>query len=188
MRAPARFASRRLAVAWLPAFLVLILGGAVTGCSGDHAGGPADPAMPTMTPAAHASSAPDQGSEDGIPSADAVATAWAMRPAFVSSAPQRTQAAYAFALARPDVVQWLPCYCGCGAMGHTSNLDCFIKPSEGAAVVYEEHGSYCDVCVETALMGQDMLAKGATLIQMRAAVDASFGDLAPGTQTELPPS
>jgi hypothetical protein len=187
MRAPSRPTSRRLAAAWLSAFFVLILGGAVAGCSGDHAGAPTDPLMPAMTPAAHASAAPDQGSGGMIPSADAVATAWAMRPGFVSSAPQRTQAAYAFALARPDVVQWLPCYCGCGAMGHTSNLDCFIKPTEGAPVVFEEHGSYCDVCVETALMAQGMLAKGGTLIQMRAAVDASFGDLAPGTPTELPP-
>jgi hypothetical protein len=106
----------------------------------------------------------------------------------VSDAPTRTQTAYAFAISRPDVLRWLPCYCGCGALGHDSNLDCFIKPTESAPVVYEEHGSYCGVCVDIAHMAQDMLNRGNTLIQIRAAVDSSFGGLAPGTPTELPPA
>ncbi len=188
MRAPSAPGTGRrpLVVAWLPIFLVLVLGGAVAGCSAQHDGsGPPVSAMPSHTPEAHASMAPDEAGD--VPTADEVAAAWAMRPDFVSGADQQTQAAYAFAVARPDVVQWLPCYCGCGAMGHLSNLDCFVKPTEGAPVVFEEHGSYCGVCVETALMAQDMLAKGATLIQMRAAVDIEFGDLAPGTPTDLPP-
>jgi hypothetical protein len=180
-----RTRARRLAVAWLPVFLVAILGGAVAGCSAQHSGGSDVPA-PVMSPEAHASMTPSEAAGE-VPTPDEVAAAWAMRPDFVSGADQATQAAYAFAIARPDVVEWLPCYCGCGAMGHMSNLDCFIKPTEGAPVVFEEHGSYCGVCVETALMGQDMLAKGATLIQIRAAVDTEFGDLAPGTPTDLPP-
>jgi hypothetical protein len=188
MRAPSTLGTgqRRLAVAWVPIFLVLVLGGAVAGCSAQHDGSGTEAPAPAMTPEAHASMTPGEAA-GGIPTADEVAAAWAMRPDFVSGADQQTQAAYAFALARPDVVEWLPCYCGCGAMGHLSNLDCFIKPTEGAPVVFEEHGSYCGVCVETALMAQDMLAKGATLIQMRAAVDIEFGDLAPGTPTDLPP-
>ncbi len=183
--------ARRLAMAWIPVLLVLLLGGAVVGCSAQHdgstGGGASNAPMATHTPEAHATMTPMPESAGGIPTADEIAAAWAMRPDFVASADQATQAAYAFALARPDIVQWLPCYCGCGAMGHMSNLDCFVKPTEGAPVVFEEHGSYCGVCVETALMGQDMLAEGATLIQMRAAVDMEFGDLAPGTPTDLPP-
>ena len=190
MRVPfhPRSRARRLATAWVPVFLVFILGGAVAGCSAQHDGsmGGQGGAAPAHTPEAHASMTPGEAAGE-VPTADEIAAAWAMRPAFVSGADQATQAAYAFALARPDVIEWLPCYCGCGAMGHMSNLDCFVQPTEGAPVVFEEHGSYCGVCVETALMAQDMLAKGATLIQMRAAVDMEFGDLAPGTPTDLPP-
>jgi len=35
--------------------------------------------------------------------------------------------AYRFALAHPDVLQYVPCYCGCVNGGHTSNRDCYIK-------------------------------------------------------------
>ena len=51
--------------------------------------------------------------------------------------------AYEFALARPDVLQYVPCYCGCGLnAGHSSNLDCFIDGvrSDGA-VAFDDHGS-----------------------------------------------
>jgi Protein of unknown function with PCYCGC motif len=185
---------RRVATLPIPFLFVLVLGGATVGCSADHSGDTAAGATagtavaPAHTPEAHATMAADAGTTGGVPTAEQFEARWAARPAFVSDAGQRTQTAYAYAVSRPDVLQWLPCYCGCGAMGHASNLDCFIKPTEGAPVVFEEHGSYCDVCVDIALMANDMLARGQTLIQVRAAVDSSFGGLAPGTPTELPPA
>ena len=183
-----RTGPRRIAVAVMASLLLVGLGGAVGGCSADHstpataAGAAGGAARPSHTPDAH----PMTGA--GVPTAAEAAAMWDARPDFVSAAPHRTQTAYAFAISRPDVVRWLPCYCGCGAMGHTSNLDCFIKPTEGVRVVYEEHGSYCDVCVDIAHMAQDMLNRGRSLIQIRAAVDSAFGGLAPGTPTQLPPA
>ena len=178
---------RRVVAAVIASLLVIGLGGAVAGCSADHgaaaiAGGAAGVVQPSHTPDAHAAAGA------GVPTAEEAAAVWEARPDFVSGATHRTQTAYAFAVSRPDVVRWLPCYCGCGAMGHASNLDCFIKPGEGVAVVYEEHGSYCDVCVDIAHMAQDMLARGKSLIQIRVAVDSAFGGLAPGTPTQLPPA
>jgi len=178
--------ARRRAAGPIPFLVVLMLGGGVAGCSADHSN-PATgvAAAPSHTPDAHAATAVAGGA---IPTKEEAGAMWAARPAFVEGAPHRTQTAYAFAISRPDVLRWLPCYCGCGAMGHASNLDCFVKPTEGAPVVYEEHGSYCDVCVDIAHMAQDMLDRGQTLIQIRAAVDSSFGGLAPGTPTDLPPA
>jgi hypothetical protein len=50
--------------------------------------------------------------------------------------------AYLFALARPDVLRYLPCYCGCASLGHTSNLDCFVRPTAtGREVALESHGA-----------------------------------------------
>ena len=36
------------------------------------------------------------------------------------------QEAYRYAVANPDFLQWMPCFCGCGAQGHRSNLDCYV--------------------------------------------------------------
>lgn len=102
---------------------------------------------------------------------------WEARPAFVSDAPDRTQTAYAFALSRPDVLRWLPCYCGCGAMGHDSNLDCFIKPTAGAPIVYEEHGSYRDVCVDIAQAQRHEIAEG-VLVEAAATRHVFAADVA----------
>jgi len=123
-----------------------------------------------------------------LPTQAQVTSAWNARPEYVMALPAAWQEAYAYALARPDVLQWLPCYCGCVAMDHRSNLDCFFQHREVAgSFSYEEHASYCDVCVKTANMASAMLRDGSTIGQVRAAVDATFGGIAPGTNTPLPP-
>ena len=48
-------------------------------------------------------------------------------PAEVQSAPVTVQQAYQFAVANPDVMTQIPCYCGCGSMGHTSNYSCYVS-------------------------------------------------------------
>jgi hypothetical protein len=97
------------------------------------------------------------------------------------------EAAYRYALERPDVVQWMPCWCGCAGMEHRSNLDCFFRSRIGGAVAFEEHASYCDICVETALLAQRRLAEGRSLVEIRAEVDARWGgNGVPGTPTDLP--
>lgn len=57
-------------------------------------------------------------------------------PAAVRQAPTKVQEAYRFALANRDTMRWIPCYCGCGAEGHRSNADCYIKDvkSDGSVV------------------------------------------------------
>lgn len=48
-------------------------------------------------------------------------------PEFVSQAAPQVKEAYRFAMANPDILSAFPCYCGCGAVGHQSNLHCYIK-------------------------------------------------------------
>ena len=58
----------------------------------------------------------------------------------VRSAPPVVQEAYRFAIANPEVLSKLPCYCGCGSMGHESNLDCFIQEfNPGGSIVFDDH-------------------------------------------------
>lgn len=61
-------------------------------------------------------------------------------PAFVRDAPPQVKEAYRFAIANPEVLSAFPCYCGCGAMGHESNLDCYIKEIRpDGSVAFEDH-------------------------------------------------
>ncbi len=50
-------------------------------------------------------------------------------PADILRAPEKVRDAYRFALANRDVLRYIPCYCGCGADGHTSNASCYFRDS-----------------------------------------------------------
>src|SRR5580765_5969830 len=47
-------------------------------------------------------------------------------PAFASKDPE-VAALYRFALARPDLLNYIPCRCGCGSSGHVSNWNCYVR-------------------------------------------------------------
>jgi hypothetical protein len=155
---------------------VLVAPGVVAGCATESAQAPSWTSHPNVA----------QPAGPAAPG-DAASKAWATRPAYVRQN-ARTEEAYAYAMASPQTLRWMPCYCGCGAMGHGSNLDCFFKPTrDGLVPSFEEHASYCDICVETALLAKQMSGDGASLRTIRDAIDARFGGGAPGTPTELPP-
>lgn len=95
---------------------------------------------------------------------------------------------YEFALARPDVLQVLPCYCGCGLnAGHRSNLDCFVAgvDRDGRAV-FDDHGSYCQTCVDIARDAKRLVGEGKTLAEIRAYIDERHSAKGPGTDTPKP--
>lgn len=48
-------------------------------------------------------------------------------PEFVREAAPQVKEAYRFAVANPEVLSAFPCYCGCSAIGHQNNLQCYIK-------------------------------------------------------------
>jgi hypothetical protein len=178
---------RRPAAAWLRILplvaLLLSLGATTAACADAHV----TPATEAVTGSATPAVADVPMGEMHKLSPEEMTAAWDARPDYVRALPPDWQTAYAFALASPEVLQWLPCYCGCGGMGHRSNLDCFFQRRE-AQVVYEEHGSYCDICVETANTAASMIREGRTMVQIRAAIDEAFGGRAPGTDTPLPPT
>jgi len=61
-------------------------------------------------------------------------------PREIQRAPTTVREAYQFALANPDVLKYIPCYCGCGA-DHGSVKDCFVREvrPDGSAV-FDEMG------------------------------------------------
>jgi Protein of unknown function with PCYCGC motif len=50
-------------------------------------------------------------------------------PADIAKAPPQVREAYRFAIANRDTLKYIPCYCGCGSEGHTSNASCYFKDS-----------------------------------------------------------
>jgi hypothetical protein len=50
-------------------------------------------------------------------------------PADIAKAPAEVREAYRFAITNRDTLRYIPCYCGCGADGHTSNASCYVKDS-----------------------------------------------------------
>jgi hypothetical protein len=58
----------------------------------------------------------------------------------VREAPSVVREAYRFAIANPDALSNIPCYCGCGSVGHQSNLDCFVEQfNTDGSVVLDDH-------------------------------------------------
>jgi len=52
------------------------------------------------------------------------------------------RAAYKFAAEHPEVLSYVPCYCGCERAGHRGNEDCFVtrRDAKGDVVEWEPHG------------------------------------------------
>jgi hypothetical protein len=48
-------------------------------------------------------------------------------PALFTASSERIQETYRFAVANQDLLQWMPCFCGCGEWGHASNADCYVQ-------------------------------------------------------------
>lgn len=64
-------------------------------------------------------------------------------PDYVRDMPLRVQEAYRFAIANPDVLQYIPCYCGCSSM-HGNNLDCYVAAyhPDGTVAEFDNHAAY----------------------------------------------
>lgn len=56
-------------------------------------------------------------------------------------APANVREAYSWAVAHEPTLRFIPCYCGCGADGHTSNYSCYVQSALGGGrVILDTHG------------------------------------------------
>jgi hypothetical protein len=101
-------------------------------------------------------------------------------PAEVQSAPVTVQTAYQFAAANPDVMKNIPCYCGCGDVGHTSNYDCYVSGVDAnGKVSFDNHALGCSICVDITQDVMRMLRDGKSPQDARAYVDATYSKYGP---------
>ena len=96
-------------------------------------------------------------------------------PAEVQSAPMTVQAAYQFNAANPDIMKDIPCYCGCGDIGHTSNYDCYVSSADDKGnLSFDNHALGCSICVDITKDVMRMLRDGKTPQDARAYIDATY--------------
>ena len=117
--------------------------------------------------------------------ADTDAAGQAAYPSYVTS---EIQDAYEFAVAHPEVLSYMPCYCGCGlTVDHASNLNCFIAGvASYGRVIFDDHAVYCDTCLSIARDAERLLQQGKPLRDIRSYVDLMHGQKGPGTDTPRP--
>ena len=101
-------------------------------------------------------------------------------PPEVQSAPVVVQEAYRFAAANPEVLEAIPCYCGCGAMGHTSNYSCyFTGESFGDGLAFDPHALGCSICVDITQDSMRLLQQGKSMREIRAYIDGNYASFGP---------
>lgn len=84
--------------------------------------------------------------------------------------------AYEFAARHPEVLHFVPCFCGCERDGHRGNHDCFVRSRDSQGrVTWDAHGYGCQVCIDVAHEAMLMYNSGASVSAIRASIDNKFG-------------
>lgn len=62
-------------------------------------------------------------------------------PSFAMGNP-KVEEAYRYAAAHPEVLQYIPCFCGCQNVGHRHNGDCYVQErNEDGRITFTSHAA-----------------------------------------------
>ena len=104
-------------------------------------------------------------------------------PPDMQEAPQRVRTVYQFAVANPAALENVPCYCGCGAIGHHSNLACFVKEiGPDGKPVFDDHAMGCSICVDIAQDVMRMTGEDRDPAAIRSEIVAAYSKFGPSNQ------
>ena len=104
-------------------------------------------------------------------------------PKPMQDAPAAVRTAYQFAVANPAALQNVPCYCGCGAIGHKSNLACYIKEvGADGKPVFDDHAMGCSICVDIATDVMQMTGEGKSPAAIRQQIVDTYSKFGPANQ------
>ncbi len=86
--------------------------------------------------------------------------------------------------------RYVPCFCGCEHIGHQGNDDCFVAQRDADGnVTWDPHGLSCTICVDVAHDAMLMKASGASVADIRMAIERKYGARFPTkTVTPAPPA
>jgi hypothetical protein len=105
--------------------------------------------------------------------------------------PQVVAAVFQFAAEHPEILTYVPCFCGCDHMGHKGNEDCFVKSraANGDVVQWEPHGTECQVCIDVGQQAMQMYSSGASVRDIRTAIEKKYAGMYQNhTPTPPPPA
>lgn len=135
--------SWRLALA-APVLMVAACGGASPPPPSSGTTGPASASgvgSPVATAGAPADSAPARDPA-AYPPAPAVLPPLPPDAFPAARPPDVVRAVYEFAARHPEVLAYVPCFCGCEHAGHRGNDDCFVRARDAAGqVTWDAHGA-----------------------------------------------
>ena len=100
------------------------------------------------------------------------------------------QQVYEFAAKHPEVLQYVPCYCGCERVGHTANHSCFVKSraSDGRVTEWDSHGIGCAVCLTVGRDAMSLFNAGHKPAAIREAIDKKYAANFPSSTPTPRPS
>jgi hypothetical protein len=104
-------------------------------------------------------------------------------PKEMQNAPTTVRTAYQFAVANPDALRNVPCYCGCSAIGHKSNLECYVKEFKADGTpVFDDHALGCSICVDIVQDVMKLTAEGKTSAVIRQHIVETYSKFGPANQ------
>ena len=94
----------------------------------------------------------------------------------------------ALAATEPNLLEHIPCYCGCVAEGHSSVLQCFVSSFRADGTpVWTNHSYTCPLCLHIAREVMLMSAMGKRRGDIRSEIDTRYKHLrAHATHTTAP--
>lgn len=131
--------------------LILVLPTVLTGCSSGNESGTADLKMAPMSD----------------------------MPAEVKKASVTVQDAYRFNVANSEIMKEIPCYCGCGDMGHASNYACYVQDDTDGKITFDGHALGCSICVDITQDTMRMLKEGKSVSEIKQIVDDTYSKFGP---------
>lgn len=104
-------------------------------------------------------------------------------PAEMKDQPTRVKDAYRFAIANPDLLRQIPCFCGCVAEQHESNYNCYVAEDGGPGNVldFDNHATGCGICVDITQDVMTMSQEGKSVPEMREIINQRYGNFGPST-------
>lgn len=110
-------------------------------------------------------------------------------PKFLDNQHEQIQMVYSAVGEHQDLLEDIPCYCGCGdSAAHKDNYDCFINENkDNGEVVWDDHGTRCGTCLDTAAKSINMLNEGKSIKEIRQYIDDTYKEgYAEPTPTPFP--
>jgi len=105
----------------------------------------------------------DQAGDQTADAAQLSKAADVLSPSLFSD--EKTRAAYQTAKDIPEVLEQIPCFCGClSNFGHKNNLFCFK----------DQHGAGCNMCQDIALDARKMHDQGMSIAQIQEKIKTKY--------------